>query len=32
MYMHVGIFDLEHVEVIWGHLVHFSENWTVAQT
>ncbi len=23
--MHVDIFDLEHVRVIWGHLVHFSE-------
>ncbi len=22
--MQVGIFDLEHVKVIWGHLVHFS--------
>ncbi len=20
--MHVGIFDLQHVKVIWGHLVH----------
>ena len=29
--MHVGIFDLEHVKVIWGHLVHFSENWAVTQ-
>ncbi len=24
--MHVGIFDLEHFKVIWGHSVHFSEN------
>ncbi len=23
--MHVGIFDLEHIKVIWGHSVHFSE-------
>ncbi len=23
--MHVCIFDLEHVKVTWGHLVHFSE-------
>ncbi len=29
--MHVGIFDLEHVKVIWGHSVHFSENWAVTQ-
>ena len=29
--MHVGIFDLELVKVIWGHLVHFSENWAVTQ-
>ncbi len=29
--MHVGIFDLEHVKVISGHLVHFSENWGVTQ-
>ncbi len=29
--MHVGIFDLEHVKVIWGHSVHFSENCTVTQ-
>ena len=29
--MHVGIFDLEHVKVIWGHSVHFSENWVVTQ-
>ncbi len=27
--MHVGVFDLEHVKVIWDHLVHFSENWAV---
>ncbi len=26
---HVGIFDLEHVKVIWGHSVHFSKNWPV---
>ena len=24
--MHVGIFDLEHVNLIWGHLVQFSKN------
>ncbi len=29
--MHVGIFDLEHVKVIWGHPVQFSENWAVTQ-
>ena len=29
--MHVGIFDLEHVKVIWGHSVHFSENWAITQ-
>ncbi len=29
--MHVGIFDLGHVKVIWGHLVHFSENLPVTQ-
>ncbi len=29
--MHVGIFDLEHVKVIWGHSVHFSENWPITQ-
>ncbi len=29
--MHVGVFDLEHVKVIWGHSVHFSEKWAVAQ-
>ncbi len=23
--MHGGIFDLEHVKVIWGHSVHYSE-------
>ena len=23
--MHGGIFDLEHVEVIWGHSMHFSK-------
>ncbi len=23
--MHVGIFHLEHINVIWGHSVHFSE-------
>ena len=29
--MHVGILNLEHVKVIWGHSVHFSENWAVTQ-
>ncbi len=29
--MHVGIFNLDHVKVIWGHLVHFSKNWVVTQ-
>ena len=29
--LHVGIFDLEHVKVIWGHSVHFSGNWAVTQ-
>ena len=29
--MDVGIFYLEHVKLIWGHLVHFSENWAVSQ-
>ncbi len=29
--MHVGIFYLEHVKVIWGHSVHFSKNWAVTQ-
>ena len=29
--IHVGIFDLVHVEVIWGHSVHFSRNWAVTQ-
>ncbi len=29
--MHVGIFDLEHVKVIWFHSVHFSKNWAVSQ-
>ena len=24
--IHVGIFDLEHVKGIWGHLVHFPKN------
>ena len=28
---HVGIFDLEHVKIIWGHSVHFSENWSVTK-
>ncbi len=28
--MRVGIFDLEHVMVIWGHSVHFSENWVIS--
>ncbi len=27
--MHVGIVDLEHVKVIWGHSVHFPQNWPV---
>ncbi len=27
--IHVGIFDLDHVKVIWGHPVHFSKNWPV---
>ncbi len=27
--MHVGMFDLDPVKVIWGHSVPFSENWTV---
>ena len=27
--MRVGIFDLEHVKVIWGHSLHFPENWAV---
>ncbi len=27
--MRVGIFDLEHVKVIWGHSLYFSENWAV---
>ncbi len=30
-YITVGIFDLEYVKVIWGHSVHFSENWAVTQ-
>ena len=30
-YMHVGIFDLEHVKVILDHLVHFSKSWAVTQ-
>ncbi len=30
-YVHVGIFDLEPVQVVWGHSVHFSENWAVSQ-
>ncbi len=29
--VHVGIFDLEHVKLIWGHSVQFSENWPVTQ-
>ncbi len=29
--MHVGIFDFEHVEVSWGHLVHFFRNWAITQ-
>ncbi len=29
--MYVGIFDLEHVNVIRGHLVHFSENCAATQ-
>ena len=29
--MNVGIFDLEHVKVIWGQSVHFSEKWTATQ-
>ncbi len=29
--MHVCSFDLEHVKVIWGHSVHFSENWVATQ-
>ncbi len=29
--MYVGIFDLEHVKVIWSQSEHFSENWAVTQ-
>ncbi len=29
--MDVGIIDLEHVKIIWGHSVHFSKNWAVTQ-
>ncbi len=29
--IHVGVFDLEHVKVIWGHSVQFSETWAVTQ-
>ncbi len=29
--MHVGIFDLEHVKVIWSHSVHFSEDWVITE-
>ena len=29
--MHVCIFDLEQVKVIWGHSVHFSKNRAVTQ-
>ncbi len=29
--MHFCIFYLEHVKVVWGHSVHFSENWAVTQ-
>ncbi len=24
--MHIGIFNLGHVKVVWGHSVHFSNN------
>ncbi len=29
--MHVGIFDLELVKVIWSHSVHFCKNWAVTK-
>ncbi len=29
--MHIGIFDLEHVKVILGHAVHFSQNWAITR-
>ena len=29
--IHVGIFYLEHVKIIWGHSVHFSINWALSQ-
>ncbi len=27
--MHGGMFYLQHVKVIWGYSVHFSENWAI---
>ncbi len=27
--MHIAIFDLYHVKIIWGYLVHFPQNWSV---